>query len=118
MDAPATMRLAAPPTIPPAGNGSDASPFTAGLGRARDVCVIVICRVRILEVLGREGLFEREESEALTQAYLAYRSAAHQLSLQQHRDTAPADNFAEARAAVSAKWRHLFAPWLDEKVDE
>ena len=49
--------------------------------------------VRILETLGREGLFERQECEALTQAYLAYRSAAHQLSLQQHPDIAPAGSF-------------------------
>ena len=74
--------------------------------------------VRILEALGLEGLFERQESEALTQAYLAYRSAAHQLSLQQHQDIVPAGSVAEARAAVSAKWQHLFAPYLDETTDE
>ncbi len=49
--------------------------------------------VRILETLGREGLFERQECEALTQAYLAYRSAAHQLSLQQQPGIAPAGSF-------------------------
>jgi glutamate-ammonia-ligase adenylyltransferase len=74
--------------------------------------------VRILEALGLEGLFERQESEALTQAYLAYRSAAHQLSLQQHQDTAPAGSFAQARAAVSAKWQQLFVPHLDETTDD
>ncbi|HEY6131756.1 MAG TPA: bifunctional [glutamate--ammonia ligase]-adenylyl-L-tyrosine phosphorylase/[glutamate--ammonia-ligase] adenylyltransferase, partial [Halioglobus sp.] len=68
--------------------------------------------VRILETLGREGLFERQECEALTQAYLAYRSAAHQLSLQQQPDIAPAGSFVEARAAVSAKWRQLFGPYV------
>ena len=36
--------------------------------------------VRILETLGREGLFEQRQCEALTEAYIAYRSAAHQLS--------------------------------------
>ena len=74
--------------------------------------------VRILEALGLEGLFERQECEALTQAYLAYRSAAHQLSLQQHQGIAPADGFAEARAAVSAKWQQLFGPYIDETTDE
>jgi glutamate-ammonia-ligase adenylyltransferase len=66
--------------------------------------------VRILETLGREGLFERQECEALTQAYLAYRSAAHQLSLQQQPDTAPAGSFVKERSAVCAKWQQLFAP--------
>jgi len=74
--------------------------------------------VRILEALGLEGLFERQECEALTQAYLAYRSAAHQLSLQQHQDIAPAGSFAEARVAVSAKWQQLFGLFIDETTDE
>jgi glutamate-ammonia-ligase adenylyltransferase len=67
--------------------------------------------VRILETLGREGLFERQECEALTQAYLAYRSAAHQLSLQQQPGVVPAERFDELRAAVTAKWLKLFAPY-------
>ena len=74
--------------------------------------------VRILETLGREGLFEPKECEALTEAYLAYRSAAHQLSLQQLPGVAPADSFAEARAAVSAKWQQLFQAFSDQKSNE
>jgi glutamate-ammonia-ligase adenylyltransferase len=74
--------------------------------------------VRILETLGREGLFERQECEALTDAYLAYRSAAHQLSLQQQPDTAPAGSFLEARAAVCAKWQQLFAPYINDTTSE
>ena len=68
--------------------------------------------VRILETLGRAGLFEQHECETLTQAYLAYRSAAHQLSLQQQPGTAPAGTFAQERAAVRAKWRQLFGPYI------
>jgi glutamate-ammonia-ligase adenylyltransferase len=67
--------------------------------------------VRILETLGSEGLFEQSECEALTEAYIAYRSAAHQLSLQQQPGIVPAQRFAELRAAVSAKWQQLFAPY-------
>jgi glutamate-ammonia-ligase adenylyltransferase len=67
--------------------------------------------VRILETLGREGLFEQQECEALTGAYLAYRVAAHQLSLQQQPDVVPAGRFADMRAAVSARWESLFAPY-------
>ena len=74
--------------------------------------------VRILETLGREGLFERQECEALTQAYLDYRSAAHQLSLQQQPGVVPADSFAQARAAVDGKWQQLFAPYINDTTDE
>jgi len=74
--------------------------------------------VRILETLGRESLFEPQECEALTEAYLAYRSAAHQLSLQQLPDVVPAENFAVARAAVRAKWQQLFLPYADEAEEE
>jgi len=70
--------------------------------------------VRILEALGRKGLFEQPVCEALTQAYLAYRSAAHQLSLQQQPDVVPAAEFADARAAVSQQWQALFAAVRDE----
>ena len=74
--------------------------------------------VRILETLGREGLFEQQECHALTEAYLAYRSAAHQLSLQQQPGVLPADRFGDARAAVNAKWRQLFAPYTNDNMDE
>jgi glutamate-ammonia-ligase adenylyltransferase len=67
--------------------------------------------VRILETLGREGLFEQPECDALTEAYIAYRSAAHQLSLQQQPGVVPAERFAALRAAVIAKWQQLFAPY-------
>ena len=68
--------------------------------------------VRILETLGREGLFEQRECDALTGAYLAYRSAAHQLSLQQQPGVVPADRFGELRDAVISKWQRLFAPYI------
>ncbi|WP_241263394.1 bifunctional [glutamate--ammonia ligase]-adenylyl-L-tyrosine phosphorylase/[glutamate--ammonia-ligase] adenylyltransferase [Parahaliea mediterranea] len=67
--------------------------------------------IRILETLGSNGLFEQRESEALIQAYLAYRSAAHQLALQQQPDVVPAEEYREHRAAVSAKWEQLFASY-------
>jgi glutamate-ammonia-ligase adenylyltransferase len=65
--------------------------------------------VRILETLGREGFFEQHECDALAEAYLALRSAAHQLSLQQQPGIVRAGAFVDARAAVSAKWQELFA---------
>ncbi len=65
--------------------------------------------IRILETLAHHGLFEAPASEALIEAYLAYRSAAHQLALQQQPDVVPASRFSEQRGAVIAKWDQLFA---------
>ncbi len=73
--------------------------------------------VRILETLGREGLFEQHECDELTEAYLAYRSAAHQLSLQQQPDVVPVEQFRAQREAVRAKWQQLFATYEDELQD-
>jgi glutamate-ammonia-ligase adenylyltransferase len=74
--------------------------------------------VRILETLGREGFFEQQECDALTEAYLAYRSAAHQLSLQQQPDVVPAGSFVDAQEAVSSKWRQLFAAAINDTRNE
>ena len=74
--------------------------------------------VRILETLGREGLFAQRECDALKQAYLAYRSAAHQLSLQQQPGIVPEGGFVAAREAVSAKWQQLFAPVINDKTEK
>ena len=65
--------------------------------------------VRVLETLGHEGLFETAQCDALTQAYLDYRSAAHQLALRQDSGVAPAQQFASQRQAVLDKWQELFA---------
>ena len=67
--------------------------------------------VRILETLGDHGLFRVEECQQLTDAYLAYRSASHQLSLQQLPGTVPGDQYAEPRQAVLDKWQQLFSPY-------
>ncbi|MDG2047625.1 MAG: bifunctional [glutamate--ammonia ligase]-adenylyl-L-tyrosine phosphorylase/[glutamate--ammonia-ligase] adenylyltransferase [Halioglobus sp.] len=69
--------------------------------------------VRILEALGQEGLFEQQECEALIQAYLSYRSAAHQLALQQQLGVSAADSFMQERTAVSSKWQKLFASYVN-----
>ena len=56
--------------------------------------------VRILETLGREGLIRAAaECGVLTEAYMAYRSAAHQLSLQQQPGIVPGGRFIDAGAA-------------------
>lgn len=74
--------------------------------------------VRILETLAREHLFEQEVCDTLTDAYLAYRSAAHQLSLQQQPDAVAEEPYADFREAVQMAWQQIFAddgtPWTKE----
>ena len=65
--------------------------------------------VRILETLGQEGLFDPQVCNDLTQAYIAYRSAAHQLSLQQQPDVVAAQGYAQYRSGVLSAWENLFA---------
>ncbi len=67
--------------------------------------------VRILKTLSDHGLFQAEECQLLTDAYLAYRSAAHQLSLQQLPGSVPADRYAALRQVVLDKWQQLFSPY-------
>ena len=74
--------------------------------------------VRILETLGREGLFDQHVCDTLTDAYLAYRAAAHQLSLQQKPGAVAADQFVELRAAVQKAWQALFAPYGDGGAEQ
>ncbi len=69
--------------------------------------------VRILETLAREQLLPGADCRALTEAYLDYRSAAHQLALQQQPGTVEPERFSQHREAVRAIWRRLFGPWLD-----
>ena len=66
--------------------------------------------IRILETLQREGLFSRQESEALTEAYIGFRSAAHQLALQQEAVVVDDSQFCEQRAAVRNKWKTMMVP--------
>ena len=64
--------------------------------------------VRILEVLGQEGLLPLERAEALTQAYLDYRGAAHQLALQQQPGEVAGDYFLAERALATESWNAVF----------
>jgi len=66
--------------------------------------------IRILETLRRQGLFTRPEATALTEAYIAYRSAVHQQALQQQEEVTGDERFREERAAVRGKWEDLLGP--------
>ncbi len=63
--------------------------------------------IRILETLSRHGLFSEQRSRALTEAYIRYRSAAHQLALQQLPDAVEAAPFDAEREAVTDSWQAL-----------
>ena len=63
---------------------------------------------RILATLARTGLLAAERCRALNDAYLALRSATHQLALQQQSRTVPAERFRVHRHAVREAWSTLF----------
>ena len=63
--------------------------------------------IRILETLSRHELFTEEDSRALIDAYISYRSAAHQLALQRQPDIVDDGEYAPERAVVGAKWAAL-----------
>ncbi len=64
--------------------------------------------VRILEVLGKEGLFSSDEAQDLTRAYLDYRGAAHQLALQQEPTEVSTAQFSDQISRVQGRWQALF----------
>lgn len=73
--------------------------------------------IRILETLAVAELVAQRESEALIAAYLAFRSVAHQLALQQLPGRVPGDEYREHRASVEAAWQRLF-PAQDEPTGQ
>ncbi len=64
--------------------------------------------IRILESLGGQGLFSPSACDALTQAYIAFRSASHQLALQQAPATVAVADYRQHADAVRAHWQALF----------
>jgi len=63
--------------------------------------------IRILETLAQVRLLPTAMAQSLRSAYLALRTAAHQLALQQADDIVPSAAFAVHRDAVMAAWQHL-----------
>ena len=63
--------------------------------------------IRILETLSRLDLLSEDTSRALIDAYIRYRSSAHQLALQQEADVVDAEAFREEREVVSSCWTQL-----------
>ena len=63
--------------------------------------------VRILEVLGKLDRLTEREATALTDAYIHYRSATHQLALQQQPQLCSGEDYQEERAMVVNLWNRL-----------
>jgi glutamate-ammonia-ligase adenylyltransferase len=72
--------------------------------------------VRILETLAHSGYLQKEQCQALVQAYLELRSATHQLALQQQSRNLTGARFAAQRSSVQLAWESLFAnvQWDEE----
>jgi glutamate-ammonia-ligase adenylyltransferase len=69
--------------------------------------------IRILQTLAAIGLFSAQESQSLIDAYIAYRSVAHQQALQQQSGEVDEREFDAERSAVTSKWAQL----LELKTD-
>lgn len=63
--------------------------------------------IRILDGLAEAGLLPGEEVRLLQEAYKAYRSAAHRLSLQKQPGVVGGDQFQEQRRTVIRLWREM-----------
>lgn len=70
--------------------------------------------IRILETLLQQSILDEAQATSLKDAYINYRSVAHQLSLQEQPDTVEAARFAQQRAAVIDCWQWLFGQALHQ----
>lgn len=66
--------------------------------------------VRLLETLTQTGVLDGETAQILKVAYLAYRSAAHRLSLQEKAPRVPVDEFRDYREKIERIWDSLINP--------
>lgn len=64
--------------------------------------------IRILETLQQEKLCDEKTTAALIEAYKAYRSAAHRLSLQQQPGIVTTTSFFEEQKTVLTTWQQIF----------
>ncbi len=63
--------------------------------------------IRILEALSESGLMASEDARVLTEAYKAYRTVVHRLTLQQQDDIVPAGEYQALRDEVVRVWDAL-----------
>ena len=70
--------------------------------------------VRILEALEKTGLIDSEIRQGLADAYIAYRSAAHELALQSRSDTVSEQRFAKHIEAVQSQWQNILGSAVEQ----
>jgi glutamate-ammonia-ligase adenylyltransferase len=63
--------------------------------------------IRILEALSGSGLMGADDARLLTEAYKAYRTAVHRLTLQQQDEIVPSAEFQHLRDEVARVWDAL-----------
>ena len=63
--------------------------------------------IRLLDELSHAGWISSEDARLLADAYRAYRSRVHKLTLREEPSRVPAAEFAELRAAVTTLWQRL-----------
>lgn len=66
--------------------------------------------IRILETLAQTGLITEENAQALIEAYQAYRSEGHKLTLRQEKNEASVTEFAAHLAIVNTIWNAVLGP--------
>jgi glutamate-ammonia-ligase adenylyltransferase len=64
--------------------------------------------VRLIQTLIETGAMDEYTAHVLKHAYLIYRAAAHQLSLQEKRAIVPHDKFKRLQQRVKQIWRSYF----------
>ena len=67
----------------------------------------------LLEALAELGLWTTRDVAGITKAYMAYRTAAHHLSLQGQKPMADASCFNDERNHVKKMWQRLFAETIE-----
>lgn len=70
--------------------------------------------VRILALMAESGRIDKNEAQALTQAWVTLRDETHRLALQEQARQVPSDWFSEEKSVVNASWQHWFG---DEKAE-
>ena len=72
--------------------------------------------IRILEALSESGLMTPRDAHVLTEAYKAFRAAAHRLALQQQDEIVPAAEFQSLRDEVVRVWAALLGDAAREEA--
>jgi len=72
--------------------------------------------IRILEALSESGLMAADDARLLTEAYKAFRTAVHRLTLQQQDDIVPAAEFQPLRQEVVRVWNALLGTQPTEET--